>query len=167
MLDIETLGHKPNAYIVAIGAVNFKLKDGIVGEFYRAIKLVPDDRFSIDPQTVGWWLNQSENARKALFKDAVHIHEALKDLSEFVKNTEGVWGNGATFDNVIIREAYTKVNIKCPWHFKKDKCYRTVINLYPKTPLIREGEHHNALDDAKTQANHMLKLHELYNVFNR
>ena len=167
MIDLETLGHKSNAYIIAIGAVNFSIEKGIINEFYTSIEMVPDDRFSIDAQTVSFWLQQSEEARKVLFKDPVDIALALVMFKQFVTGTQGVWGNGATFDNVILREAYNRLNVPCPWHFRKDKCYRTVIGTCPKIELERIGEHHNALDDAKTQALHLIKLHKLYNIFKR
>ena len=78
-------------------------------------------------------------------------------------NDTAVWGNGATFDNVIIRSAFKAVGLPVPWSFRNDKCYRTVANLLPKErqpALERSGTAHNALDDAITQAVHLQKVYK-------
>ena len=70
----------------------------------------------------------------------------------------GVWGNGASFDNVILSESYYRAAILRPWPFWKDRCYRTIKTIYPDVELVRSGTHHNALDDARTQAEHLIAI---------
>lgn len=158
MLDLETFATSNNAYIISIGAVNFN-KEGIIEAFYVNIHTAYEEaQFDINPQTVMWWLDQSEAAKTALKKDPQKLSNALRLFGEFIEGTDGVWGNGSTFDNVILRNAYNKLNIKCPWHFRKDKCFRTVANLYPREEIEVTGTQHNALHDAKKQARVIIVL---------
>ena len=69
-----------------------------------------------------------------------------------------MWGNGAEFDNVILSQAYKNVEKEVPWQYYNNRCYRTVKNLFPHIEMERVGAHHNALDDAKSQAEHLLGI---------
>lgn len=118
MIDLETMGNKPNAPIVSIGAVFFEPSTGKLGEeFYRVVSLksAVDGGAVPDPETIIWWMQQSEEARMAICdKDAaMNLVTALSDLNCFIRdNAEPekvqVWGNGATFDNVILRASYER-----------------------------------------------------------
>jgi hypothetical protein len=66
-----------------------------------------------------------------------------------------IWGNGSTFDNVILRSAFAAAGLEYPVRFWADQCYRTKKNEFPTVPLVREGTHHKALDDAISQAKHL------------
>lgn len=69
MLDLETMGQGPDAAIVAIGAVSFDLEAGKLGsEFYTVVDLTSSVEAGgkMDPSTVLWWLQQSEQARSEL-----------------------------------------------------------------------------------------------------
>ena len=163
MLDLETMGKGPNAAIVAIGAVEMDFETGKLGrEFYRVVDLRTSvlDGGVMDADTVMWWLDQSESARAALkqgeelWKVLHHFAIWLEERPRSVK----VWGNGAEFDNVILSQAYKHVEKETPWKYYNNRCYRTVKNLFPKIELERTGTHHNALDDAKSQADHLLGI---------
>ena len=163
MIDLETMGNRPSAPIVTLGAVAFN-GQGIAGEFYGDCAL--EDSVAcggvIDPDTVNWWLGQSERARMAMTSG----HGTLKNLlGEFRVwyagheglGVEGVWGNGAAFDNVILAETYKRVGQRPPWPFWLDRCYRTLKAGSP-IEFVREGTHHNALDDARSQAAHLIAI---------
>jgi exodeoxyribonuclease VIII len=78
-----------------------------------------------------------------------------------------LWGNGASFDNAIIRNVYAVQGYKFPIPFWNDRDMRTIVGFYPdqlaiewKRNNLRKGTHHNALDDAKHQVrycNHILQ----------
>lgn len=162
MVDLETMGTRPNAPIVAIGAVTFDV-NAVYDEFYVNVDLesaVNDGHAVVDPKTVQWWMEQDTAARAALREDRKKILTALYMFRDWLKpdEPEGVWGNGATFDNVILSEAYRRLNLTSPWPFWADRCYRTMKNMYPQIELERVGTHHNALDDAKSQAAHLIKI---------
>jgi len=160
MLDLETLGNGHDAVIVSIGACKFDpTGEGIVDSFHVAIDPADAQRHGlrIDASTVMWWLNADRaGAREALLShEMIDLPSALVGFAGWMNEAGPVWGNGATFDNVILRNAYTATGQRCPWAFYQDRCYRTVKNLAPSIPLVREGTHHDALDDAVSQARHL------------
>lgn len=161
MVDLETLGNGSNAVIIAIGAVAFEPSSGqITSEFYVNVdpQSCVDAGLKMDVSTVMWWMKQSDEARAAFTKPSVPLEVALQMFKEWYPQGAGMWGNGATFDNVILSNAYTLAGINRPWHFMKDRCYRTLKALRPDIKQDRVGTHHNALDDAKYQALHASKL---------
>ena len=174
MVDLETLGRKAGCVIVAIGAVKFNRKLGIIDRdntFYRAITVESAMRFGlhVDPGTLKWWMQQSPEAQ-AVFNDpaAVGIQQALVEFAEWVADDSDydkikMWGNGASFDNSILSAAYEAVDIIQPWHFWNDRCYRTVKSDYPTVQMTRTGIYHHALDDAMTQATHLCMIQDEIN----
>ncbi|NML62243.1 3'-5' exoribonuclease [Massilia sp. RP-1-19] len=166
MVDLETMGTGPNAAIIAIGAVEFDLAKGEVGDrFYAVVSLESSvtNGGVIDPSTVIWWLGQSDEARKAVCADAEHINVALLRFTTWLSQCAArddlrVWGNGAGFDNVVLEEAYRRSQLTRPWHFWNNRCYRTMKGLQPDLKAVRTGTHHNALDDAMTQAKHLIAV---------
>ncbi len=162
MLDIETMGNNSNSAIVAIGAVKFG--EEVTGKFYSTVSLESslEAGLQIDADTVMWLMQQGVEARSALSKDTVPLLYALDKFNAWICNTVGregvVWGNGATFDNVILSNAYRALGLKRPWHYTADMCYRTLKNLHPEIKLVRQGTFHKADDDAESQANHLIKI---------
>lgn len=162
MVDIETLGTRPGSIIASIGAAEFTEKG--IGRTYHGridIKSAEAAGLTMDAPTVGWWMGQSEEARREILETSNTISGILSEFAVFVQQVkpEGVWGNGATFDNVLLRAAYDKVGIRCPWHFTLDRCYRTLKALHTNVPFgKRTGTHHNAKDDAVTQADHAVQI---------
>lgn len=161
MVDLETMGNGSNAAIVAIGAVEFCPKAGLGRAFYEKVSLQSSvaHGLSIDASTVVWWLQQSDEARAELTKSgAVELPLAIRMFTSYLQSLGDskalkIWGNGATFDNVILRSAYKAVKEEAPWAFWNDRCFRTLKAMNSSVALpVRGGVHHNALDDAKYQA---------------
>ncbi len=170
MLDLETLGTTPGSIILAIGACYFSPVDGLGREFYRVISRESCEKAGLvsEPATVDWWSKQSPEARRVLelteSPQAYVLDHALRDFTSFV-GKEGspddtrIWGNGADFDNALIMYAYKTVGLPVPWKFWNNRCYRTMKSFAPNVPAPpRRGTHHNGLDDAKTQAEHAVKI---------
>ncbi|HQX04984.1 MAG TPA: 3'-5' exonuclease [Flavobacterium sp.] len=157
MLDIETMGNKSNSAIVSIGAVEFNIETGKTGkEFYRNVSLKSsiDLGLNIDADTVMWWMNQSDDARKSLTNEkAISISQALVDFREFCTKEYQIWGNSARFDLGLMQDAYNKANIDIPWDFRKERCVRTLVSFNPeiKKNLAFKGTAHNALSDCYHQ----------------
>lgn len=166
MIDLETMDTKPTAAIIAIGAVSF-FDDMLGAEYYQQINLESAMSFgrTLSADTVIWWLKQSEEARSKFFDNDVAptLQDILLHFSEWLHLTcpfreRKVWGNGASFDNVILRDSYEAYGIVTPWPWWNDRCYRTVKNAFPEIKMERTGTHHNALDDAKSQAIHLMRM---------
>jgi hypothetical protein len=172
MIDIESMGTQANAPIVSIGAVLFDPATGQQGaEFYKAISLKSAMAWGAEPEaeTILWWLKQSAEARSAIaMDDTIPLDDALLQLTEFIcenaANGPGnveVWGNGATFDNVIVRNSYERTGLDCPWHYSKDRDVRTIVAMGkfigcdPRYEIPFEGDVHNALADARHQSKYV------------
>ncbi len=168
MIDLETMGTRPNAPIIAIGAVAFDAET-IHDEFYSVVDLADAvaEGAVMSPDTVLWWLKQSDAARAAFDRPGDPLGLTLGAFREWITkfNLDGVWGNGASFDNTILSEAYQRIGTSAPWPFWKDRCYRTMKNVHPGVQMERAGTHHNALDDAKTQALHLMRINEEFGRF--
>lgn len=166
MLDLETMGNGPGAAIVAIGAVCFDIEDARISTdgFYTRVDLASAVQVGgiIDASTVTWWLQQSDAARAEIYADdRAHITHALRAFAAWLDaHTHGaeVWGNGASFDNVILRSAYQRAGIEPPWKWWNDRCYRTMKAQHRDVPFERLGTHHNALSDATSQAMHLINM---------
>ncbi|EFM6523107.1 exonuclease [Escherichia coli] len=166
MLDLETMGKNPDAPIISIGAIFFDPQTGDMGpEFSKTIDLETAGGV-IDRDTIKWWLKQSREAQSAIMTDEIPLDDALLQLQEFIDENSGeffvqVWGNGANFDNVILRRSYERQGIPCPWRYCNDRDVRTIVELGKaidfdaRTAIPFEGERHNALDDARYQAKYV------------
>lgn len=175
MLDLETLSARPDAAIIAIGAVHFDV-DGVSGDpFYCLVKPESAAQYGrIDASTFVWWTQQSEEAR-AVFSanaqiEAVDLELALVRFVDYVhrwkaKDKTEMWGNGADFDNVILGHAFDTAGVvgncghRKPWSFTRNRCYRTLKSLFHQNQIDQwadkhRGEYvkHNAMDDAVFQA---------------
>lgn len=171
MVDLETMGNKSNAPIVSIGAVFFNPNTGNTGaEYYTAVSLESSMLLGGVPDagTIIWWLKQSPEARSAIaMADTMPLIDALELFSDFIsENSDAgpdvqVWGNGASFDNVILRSSYDRANIECPWKFRNDRDVRTMtelgkaIGINPRYDIPFDGDMHNALSDARHQVKYV------------
>ncbi|EOX7678261.1 3'-5' exonuclease, partial [Escherichia coli] len=102
----------------------------------------------------------------AILADRIPLDDALLQLREFIDENSGeffvqVWGNGANFDNVILRRSYERQEIPCPWRYTNDRDVRTMVALGlvmdfdARNVTTFEGERHNALHDARYQAKYV------------
>ncbi len=163
MIDLETMGTNPDAPINSIGGKFFDPATGEMGpEFSKAIDLETSGGI-IDRKTIKWWAKRSREAQSAIFTDEIPLDDALLQFREFIDENSGecfvqVWGNGANFDNVILRRSYERQGIPCPWRYHNDRDVRTIVELGNsigfdvRMAIPFEGVPHNALDDARHQA---------------
>lgn len=166
MLDLETMSTCSDAAIVAIGAQAFNPETCELGApFYRAINLqsAMDHGGKLDGATVTWWLKQSETARAGVSSDGSSVIFALKEFGLWLRHHAAeedtrIWGNSSAFDNVILANAYRRACMPVPWPHWNDRCYRTMKALRRDITLERTGTHHNALDDATSQAVHLMAI---------
>ena len=166
MIDLETMGKNPDAPLISIGAIFFDPQTGDMGpEFSKTIDMDTAGGV-IDRGTIKWWLKQSREAQSAILTDEIPLDDALLQLREFIDENSGeffvqVWGNGANFDNTILRRSYERQGITCPWRYYNDRDVRTIVELGKaidfdaRTAIPFEGERHNALDDARYQAKYV------------
>jgi DNA polymerase III epsilon subunit-like protein len=152
MVDIETLGLERGAAILSIGAVRFgpgRLGDQYEG--YISLSSCQEAGLKIDADTLEWWLDQDEEARKQLTK-GIDIREVLRSFSEWYGDADEVWANSPSFDCELLEHAFDAVGMEAPWEFYEERDYRTVKSLSVAPDTDHKGVEHDALDDAKHQA---------------
>ena len=172
MVDIESMGEKPDAPIVSIGAVFFDPASGQTGpEFYKVISLESAMEWGgvPDASTILFWLKETSEARSEIVMDhAIPLDDALLQFKDFIaenaangKDTVQVWGNGATFDNVLLENSYARTGISCPWKYWNNRDVRTIVELgkavgyTPRHEIPFEGEPHKAISDARHQVKYV------------
>lgn len=166
MIDLETLDNKPNSAILSIGAVFFDAS-GLGKEFYINVDLEDSIKngFDFNADTFYWWLGQSNESQKALIDDRIKVATALHRLKVFILEnsdyqTLKVWGNGSDFDNVILSNAFNKVSQRTPWNFWNNRCFRTFVDV-TGAERVKPTTAHNALEDAKAQAQTLINYWKL------
>jgi hypothetical protein len=170
MIDLETLGNVPGSTILSIGAIGFG-PDGFepMRAIYLAInrKSCKDAGLIEDPETVAWWNDQSEEAKRALreadsIRTSLSVGRALNDFSKWLNkqfsNSLLLWGNGSFYDLGILEAARIKTGHYPIWPKHADRCYRTLKNLRKDIVFEPSGIKHDALDDAIAQAQHATKI---------
>jgi hypothetical protein len=168
MVDLETGGTKPGCPVFAIGAVFFSSTEPEwKGPAFYGICARKQDGLVEQEDTMAWWAKQNEQARKLIADiekpDCATLPETLKAFATWCHahcepDQLQVWGNGADFDNVILSAAYHYAGLQQPWGAYKGRCYRTLKSLRSDIKLMRTGMHHNALDDALSQAEHAVRI---------
>jgi len=170
MIDLETFGLGMDAPIVAIGACSFywnhRTKDGAIEDTFRAtipLKEAVVDGAVIDPDTVEFWLQQEDEARASLPEGLWTLHESLDQFAGFLENAgplDGVWGNGAAFDNALLAQTYRRAGKSIPWSYKLDRCFRTIRAMGPGTGFERRPDliEHDAVHDAVAQTEELFEI---------
>jgi hypothetical protein len=166
VLDIETLDTGPNAAIIALAALVMTVEYGIFNDdFYEIVDLDSSIKSggTIGADTLKWWLTVPSESAKAevIKKQSEPLVEVLARFTKYMtrgKNVK-VWGNGANFDNVIIRSSYDRLGMVCPWSSKQDMCFRTLKGFFPelivKPPVDKQ---HIAIEDTRAQAISLLSM---------
>ena len=167
MLDLETLSLDANATVLSIGAVQFDLHTGKMGNtFHIRLPILPQvlNGSHIDQSTLDWWNKQDITAKDQLIKlkEENNLDKALIDFNTWIKkhttdikNTR-LWGNGVTADNVWIRNLYkrTKIDFILPYWSDTDVRTLTQLEDYDKVKSIVgefNGIKHDAISDCKYQ----------------
>jgi hypothetical protein len=178
MVDLETLGTVPGCVGFSIGAVEMNFDSSQLGsEFYKVICVESSLAAFLqeDPDTIKWWDSKPHEAREALIHarsgEATPLAEAMEQFNAFLLGLGGMrsirlYGNGADFDNPILRVMWQAADV-LPFNSKAGffggRCYRTLKSMEELfgpamafEKLERQGVFHNALDDAKSQAVHLM-----------
>lgn len=172
MGDLETLGRRAGCAVLSIGAVAFNPDGGLGKEFYIVINRKSQVELGLheDDETLKWWASQTEEARQVLedagsLKKSVPLDVALVQFNKYIISLGGakvkLWGNGSDFDNSILINLYAAAKMLIPWGAYNNRCYRTLKSIIGGPKLVCEGTHHNALDDARSQALHAIELFKL------
>lgn len=168
MIDLETLDTTPNAVVLSVGAVEFdplkreilRKRSWVLGRDGIAAQLRVGR--TISPSTVAWWTRTNpEHLAWLLETESQGACDFVSD-TPYLRAARGVWGYGATFDNVILRsllqDVYS-VPSRSLWPYKADRCFRTFTTLYDPLFACSSGKNtHEALADAVNQVQWMFNI---------
>jgi len=171
VLDLETLSTQPDALVLSIGAVALNKHGQVLpaSDFHLAVdQHEQHKRRHTDPDTVAWWKqNTCDQAKAASFSAPTarqaFVTNALDAFSDYVdlwasRTSVCIWGNGCSFDNVILGSLYQDWHKTAPWKYWNDRDMRTITAIFPALKLIPfEGIKHHALFDAKHEAKQLAK----------
>ena len=159
MFDLETLDNRASAAIASLGACLFDPRSDWIGSTLHMHIDLPSQRNyqrTLGADTVLWWLQQDDDARRALVAgqqaDPADLIVVLEAFEAFIPPDAEIWCNGGSFDFAILGSAYDQFNWPRPWQFYNERDLRTLKGLNKGLRLDRQGTHHNALDDAIHQS---------------
>jgi len=159
MVDIETLSQDTDAVISTIGCVAFSTnKIGSTAMFYTRVSIESCHAIGLrmDPATVLWWMDQPDAARREITsrEGLASIYTALQGLADFIQSEARgreirVYAKDPDFDCVILRTAYKRTHMPCPWDYWQTRSVRTTLEDAGYNKKLK-AQHH-ALNDALIQ----------------
>lgn len=159
MLDIETLGTRPECVILTLGAVKFNpftLDEPGPGLYLR---LDADEQIAlgreVQEDTLQWWMTQAEDVREEALgegSDRVKLDDMYKQLNRFLVGANNIWCQGPAFDMVILENLYRQMGWPTPWQFWQIRDSRTLFGVHGDPRVKGKAGLHNALEDCVSQA---------------
>lgn len=167
MHDFEALA-KDSAVpaLLSLGAAKFT-SEGIIDRFIVRIDPADCQRFGleIEADTVEWWMDDKRQAARNALNELgkIDLYAALDGYAAWVKQTPtdqlgSAWSKGSNFDNAKLKSIYQRIQLEWPFSYRQEECYRTMCNRFPEVPFHPEGVGHSALDDAVSQALHLIEI---------
>jgi len=160
MVDLETLGTKPNSLMLTIGAIRFNpWADDTnnpmekMDTFYRRVSFESFEGLDhiIDDATLEWWSKQAEEVRAEAFneKDRHDIRDVLKDFHKWCGGVDSMWANGTGFDLGILEHFSRELKRGVAWSYWQARDARTLMALVDIEK--QKGGAHHALQDCYNQ----------------
>lgn len=159
MVDLETLGTRPDAAILTVGAIKFNPHldtEPFQGAYWR---LNVDEQTAlgrtVDDGTVEWWGKQPADIRdEALGDEDRHsIHEFTTQFNKWCVGLDQLWCQGPLFDYAIIQNLYEHASTPVPFNYWQIRDSRTLFDLVSQDPRkSMQSSLHNALADCYYQA---------------
>ena len=174
MIDIETLGTKPNAVILSVGAIKFDPFNSNEPHDGKHWRLDVDAQTEIDREvnedTLAWWAKQDPEIQEDAFGESgrTDVYQFMKELNGWLTGCEAVWCQGPQFDMVILENLFRDFDMHMNWFFWQVSDCRTLFKMMPKDPRkdIQE-DLHDALADAHWQAVCVQQFFDMYKVLPR
>lgn len=162
MIDIETLGLTTGNVILSIGCVKFD--PNLVSDFSTLVadgfyfccdrKAQLQDGFTVNPDTLDWWLSQSEEAKVFAFSPISRpVRDVLLSLRNYISDCSKIWSYGY-LDPSMINGTANRLRIDSEIiPYKKHRDLRTIADFpdfkWPDRPEGFVG--HHSLHDAAYQ----------------
>lgn len=165
MVDLETMGKRPDAAIWSIGCVSFKDREyEELDNFYERVSLRSsvEAGLTMDTSTILWWMRQDDNVRAELNRPSEDLATVLSKFADWLKGQERdtqkrhLWAQGVGFDIPILHSAYDACGIDTRelWSFWNTHDLRTLESVVKRrgVEIPKSNDNaHNALADARAQ----------------
>ena len=173
MHDVETLATDSSIpVLLSLGAVKFT-RTRIIEQFHVRFDTVDCQRngLVIEAGTVEWWMDEerADARRQLLSMGKIDLYSGLDGYAQWIRETPSnqlgsAWSQGSSFDNAKLEAIYKRLGIDWPFSYRQIECYRTMRNRFADVPFKRTGVHHGALDDAHSQAVHMIQIVQAHDI---
>lgn len=173
MIDLETLGTRPDCVILTLGAVKFdpysldEPKDGL---YFR---LDVDEQIvkgrDVNEDTLAWWGKQAEAVREEALgeNNRISVDNAHKQLNKFLVGVDSIWAQGPVFDIVILENLYRQYGWPAPWQYWQIRDCRTLFGVHGDPRSKNREGHHDALADCIYQAQGVQQIYSQLNIQRR
>lgn len=170
MLDLETLGTRPECVILTLGAIKFDPYN--IDSFGASLYL----RFNVDEQiaigrevqqdTLDWWAKQDSAVRNEALGDSnrATLEAATQQLNKFLVGVETIWAQGPVFDIVILENFYRQLGKPVPWNYWQIRDSRTLFGVHGDPRVKGRSGHHDALADCIYQAQGVQQIYQKQNI---
>lgn len=159
MLDIETLGFRPDTVVLTFGAIKFDPNDASnepgPGIYHRLdVDAQLEMGRSTDQSTLDWWMEQDEEVREEAMGEGnrTALTDFAKDLAKFLVGVDEVWAQGPTFDMIILENLLRQLEVPVPWRYGAVRDSRTLFQVLGDPREKNFDQAHNALVDCYHQA---------------
>jgi exodeoxyribonuclease VIII len=145
MIDIEAMGQGTRGAICAIGATPFERRGGedptleevMATGFQQAVSIASSVKAGMqtDGATIAWWLDQSDQARRALLDKPIGAKEAISALRKYLAGLCGnekhlrVWAKPSKFDIAALEELCVLLGTRPPWISKSVRDLTSLIDV--------------------------------------
>lgn len=156
MVDIETLDTQPTAVIASVAIIIFSLEDGATAASSWNVNLKQQIEAgrTISASTLQWWFDRDKAVQESTFlAPTKHPATVAFELDALLGKDVLLWGNGATFDNVLIRNFCESMGQPLELKYWNDRCFRTLAATFdPKKKLQPHScAKHDAMADCQNQ----------------
>lgn len=171
MLDLETLGTRPDCAIMTLGAVKFDPFDqdrepgpGIY------LRMDIEEQLAlgrtVDDSTIEWWAQQDARVRTEAWEggERSSILELKQELNRFLVGVDDIWSQGPVFDIAILEDLYRSQNWGFPWYFWQIRDSRTLFKATNYKLESKRDQAHNALLDCVYQAEAVQRIYHRLNL---
>jgi len=170
MLDLESLGTRPDCAILTLGAVKFNpyAVDSFGDSLYLRIDV--DEQLAlgreVQEDTLTWWSKQAEDVREEALGEGgrVSLSEMYRQLNRFCVGVTNIWCQGPAFDIVILENIYRQQGWPTPWQFWQIRDSRTLFGVHGDPREKNKAGLHNALEDCISQAQGVQQIYHRLNI---
>jgi hypothetical protein len=175
MIDIETLGTKPDAVVLTVGGVKFDPYNSEEPHTPFSVRLDIDEQTAagrvIDPNTIEWWGQQDKAIQDEAFSEEnrTPVMTFIADLNKWLVGTDLKWAQGSRFDYGILEDLIeNSFKQHKNWAYWQEADSRTLGQLVPrdmrKDDSGAQKDLHSALADAYNQAKAVQKAYKHLNI---